>query len=72
MPKCIICEKDFRIRPNGRQGGNNRQFCYDCLPEGIEKAKDRAKAAKFLVSQKLEKKFLAVVIYVDIMFVELL
>lgn len=55
MPKCIICEKDFRIKPNGRQGGNNRQFCYDCLPEGIEKAKDRAKAAKFLVSQKLEK-----------------
>lgn len=55
MPICIVCEKDFRIRPNGKSGGTNRQICYDCLPEGIENAEIRDKAAKFLISQKLDK-----------------
>lgn len=32
--KCLYCEKEFEILPNGKSGGNNRQFCYDCLPEG--------------------------------------
>ena len=55
MPKCIICEKDFVIRPSGKQGGANRQICYDCLPEDIGSHQERNKATKFLISQKLEK-----------------
>lgn len=55
MPKCIICEKDFVVRPSGKQGGANRQICYDCLPEDIGSHQERNKATKFLISQKLEK-----------------
>lgn len=28
---CIICEVEFKIR---NKSANNRQYCYDCLPEG--------------------------------------
>lgn len=55
MPKCIICEKDFIIRPSGKKGGVNRQICYDCLPEDIGSNQERQKATNFLISQKLEK-----------------
>lgn len=51
MPKCIICEKDFVVRPSGKQGGANRQICYDCLPEDIGSHQERNKATKFLISQ---------------------
>lgn len=55
MLKCIICEKDFVIRPNGKMGGANRQICYNCLPEDISSKQERRKATNFLISQKLQK-----------------
>lgn len=29
--KCLNCEKDFELIKRG-SGGNNRIFCYDCVP----------------------------------------
>lgn len=53
--KCIYCEKDFEIRPNGKSGGRNRQLCYDCLPEGIEDKAVLSSAASFYLRQKAQK-----------------
>ena len=33
--KCLICEEEFEIIR--RQGGQNRQICYSCLPDGLSK-----------------------------------
>jgi len=31
--KCFYCEKEFQL--NGKQGGQNRIFCPDCVPDGL-------------------------------------
>ena len=33
--KCLICEVEFEVIK--RQGGQNRQICYSCLPDGLSK-----------------------------------
>ena len=33
--KCLYCEKDFVL--SGKQGGQNRLFCYNCLPADLER-----------------------------------
>lgn len=32
---CEHCKSDFSVVK--KHGGNNRTFCYDCIPEGMEK-----------------------------------
>lgn len=53
--KCLCCEKDFEIRPNGKSGGQNRQLCYDCLPEGIEDIKLRSSAGSYFLTKKISE-----------------
>lgn len=53
--KCLYCEKDFEIRPNGKSGGQNRQLCYDCLPEGIEDKKLLSKACGYYITKKAQE-----------------
>ena len=33
--RCFYCGKDFELQ--GEQGGQNRLFCYDCLPPGLQR-----------------------------------
>ena len=33
--KCFYCGKEFQL--NGKQGGQNRKFCYDCVPDGLNR-----------------------------------
>lgn len=33
MPTCFFCNKEFKLQDTrGRQGGQNRLFCYECVP----------------------------------------
>lgn len=56
--KCFYCNQEFSL--TGKQGGQNRQFCFNCVPEGLER-KERDKIRKKLVidlanKQKLQMK----------------
>lgn len=56
--KCKHCGKDFELNLLG-SGGHNRDFCYECYPEGLSRS-DRAKVRHFLNThlfqqQKLER-----------------
>lgn len=33
--KCFYCEKEFQ--QSGKQGGQNRIFCQECVPDGLSK-----------------------------------
>lgn len=44
--KCKYCGKEFELNVLGG-GGQNRQFCYECYPESLEKP-DRDKLRNFL------------------------
>ena len=33
--KCLYCEKDFVL--SGKQGSQNRLFCYNCLPANLDR-----------------------------------
>lgn len=33
--KCFYCKQEFSLI--GTQGGQNRQFCFNCIPEGLER-----------------------------------
>lgn len=50
--KCIICEKEFQL--DGKQGGQNRTICYECLPAGLPK-REQDKKRKELMQQKVSK-----------------
>lgn len=50
--KCIICDKEFQL--DGKQGGQNRVICYDCLPSGLSR-NERNKKRKILMQQKIAK-----------------
>lgn len=51
--KCLYSGKDFEINPFG-SGGNNRVFCYDCYPEGLDK-KQRNRHRGFLFSEIIKR-----------------
>lgn len=56
--KCFYCKQEFSL--TGKQGGQNRQFCFNCIPEGLERT-ERDKIRKKLVvdltnQQKIEMK----------------
>lgn len=56
--KCFYCKQEFSL--TGTQGGQNRQFCFNCIPEGLER-KERDKLRKKLITdlanqQKIEIK----------------
>lgn len=53
--KCLFCEKEFTIKPTGKSGGQNRQFCYDCLPEGAAANNSDYQAKLFRKKMSLEK-----------------
>lgn len=36
MKNCEYCNKEFDVIR--RHGGNNRTFCFDCIPEGLTKS----------------------------------
>lgn len=44
--KCAYCNKDFQL--NGSRGGQNRIFCYECLPTNSDRA-ERNKARNELM-----------------------
>lgn len=50
--KCFYCGKEFDL--TGKQGGQNRQFCFDCIPEGLDR-KERDKIRRNLVIKMLNK-----------------
>ena len=37
---CFYCGKEFDL--SGKQGGQNRIFCTDCIPDGLTKQEGRA------------------------------
>ena len=47
--KCFYCGKEFIL--NGKQGGQNRVFCYDCYPEGLSR-NEREKLRRELLYKK--------------------
>jgi len=47
--KCFYCEKEFE--PITRQGGMNRLYCYDCLPDGLTKT-ERERVKRMLSRSK--------------------
>lgn len=51
--KCFYCEKEFEPNHKG-SGGMNRQLCFDCLPEGLDRSQ-RNKIRKQLLVQKAQK-----------------
>lgn len=36
MQKCENCSKEFSLIR--KHGGNNRTYCFDCIPEGLSKS----------------------------------
>lgn len=48
--QCFYCGKEFNL--SGKQGGQNRQFCFDCMPEGLER-KERDNLRRKLVLKKV-------------------
>ena len=52
-------KKEFEIRPNGKQGGNNRQLCYECLPEGIEDKSLLSSACDYYLRKKISEEKVA-------------
>ena len=38
--KCFYCEKEFQL--SGKQGGQNRIFCYECVPNGLSRQEGKA------------------------------
>ena len=48
--KCFYCEKEFEINPRG-SGGKNRKFCYECVPENLDRNK-RNSIRRKLITQK--------------------
>lgn len=51
--KCLYCGKEFEISPFG-SGGNNRVFCYECYPEGLDR-KQRNRHRGFLFSEIIKR-----------------
>ena len=49
---CFYCKKEFSL--SGKQGGQNRQFCFDCIPEGLEK-KDQLQIRRKLITNLANK-----------------
>lgn len=50
--KCFYCEQEFAL--NGKQGGQNRMFCYNCMPEGLSRP-DRNSLRYQLIKSKLDE-----------------
>ena len=50
--ECFYCGKEFTL--NGKQGGQNRIFCYDCLPNGLER-QERNNARRQLFHKKADE-----------------
>lgn len=54
--KCLYCEKEFKIIPTGLNGGQNRQLCYECLPEGMPKEICSKRARELLKLKAIKEK----------------
>ena len=50
--KCLICEEEFEVIK--RQGGQNRQICYSCLPDRLSK-NERAQVKRALYKERAHK-----------------
>ena len=51
--KCFYCNKEFEPNHKG-SGGTNRQFCFECIPEGLER-KERNNLRKKLITKKAQQ-----------------
>jgi hypothetical protein len=49
--ECFYCGKEFTL--NGKLGGQNRIFCYDCIPSGLERC-ERKILTRALYRKKAE------------------
>lgn len=54
--KCLYCEKEFKIIPTGSSGGQNRQLCYECLPEGTPRNICTTRARELLKLKAVKQK----------------
>ena len=54
--KCLYCEQEFTIKPTGKSGGQNRQFCYNCLPEGLDHNARIARSRELIRLKALQEK----------------
>ena len=52
--KCFYCEKEFQL--NGKQGGQNRIFCPECIPDGLTKQEARAIRRRLYLSKADQQK----------------
>ena len=52
--KCLYCEKDFVL--SGKQGGQNRLFCYNCLPANLDRNTRNKIRRELYVKKPLKKK----------------
>lgn len=51
---CFYCNKEFNL--SGKQGGQNRIFCYDCIPDGLTKQEGRAIRRKLYLAKADQQK----------------
>lgn len=46
--KCLYCGKEFKLIPIGKPGGNNRNFCYNCLPPSLGRVASKKRTQELL------------------------
>ncbi len=49
---CKLCNNNFIL--NGKQGGQNREFCYECLPNGMNR-QERNKYKRKLLTKTIRQ-----------------
>ena len=52
--QCFYCGKEFQL--SGKQGGQNRIFCYDCVPDGLTRQEGKNIRRKLYYSKANEQK----------------
>ena len=51
---CFYCGKEFTL--NGKQGGQNRIFCQECIPDGLTKPEARALRRRLYLAKADQQK----------------
>ena len=54
--KCLYCEKEFKLIPIGKSGGNNRNFCYNCVPINYTKSERNRRIRELMLDKTRKQK----------------
>lgn len=54
--KCLYCEKEFKLIPVGKSGGNNRNFCYNCLPINYTRLQRQRRTNELIIDKARQQK----------------